>query len=211
MDPRPEVTDGLLLRALERGQPEALSTLVVRHQEVLLRHARALLGPAGPFEDAVQETFLRLVARPPRLEADAERDPQAHSAQLRAWLHTVLRNFCMDTLRSEERRRTHATAAAESSPAPRSHAGGADWVEQNDTRAAVERELAKLPTDQREVLVLRLVGERSYKEIAEITGRKIGTVGWLVSEGLKVLADRLAPLVEGARRVSPGAVREGRP
>ncbi len=45
------------------------------------------------------------------------------------------------------------------------------------------------------MLVLRLFGERSYKEIAGITGKKIGTVGWLISVGLKALATELAPLV----------------
>ena len=86
-----------------------------------------------------------------------------------------------------------------------SHEGQADLgmaaVDEQDTRAAVRRELEKLPDDQREVLVLRLVGDRSYKEIAEITGKKIGTVGWLISIGLQELSARLGPIVavEGAR------------
>ena len=45
--------------------------------------------------------------------------------------------------------------------------------------------------------MLRLLGERSYKEIAAITGKKVGTIGWLVSVGLKALAAELAPLVGG--------------
>jgi RNA polymerase sigma-70 factor (ECF subfamily) len=52
-----------------------------------------------------------------------------------------------------------------------------------------------LPPDQREVLVLRLLGGKSYREISGITGRKIGTVGWLVAEGVKSLGARLEPLV----------------
>ena len=63
-------------------------------------------------------------------------------------------------------------------------------------REAVETSLGKLPADQREVLVLRLLGERSYREIAQITGRKIGTVGWLVSVGLKALGRDLAPILD---------------
>lgn len=66
--------------------------------------------------------------------------------------------------------------------------GGLQLVEQNEARAAVEAQLAKLPGDQREALDLRLLAERSYSEIAEITGKKIGTVGWLISEGLKALS-----------------------
>ena len=76
-------------------------------------------------------------------------------------------------------------------------AGGLDAVEAEDTRAAVERGLTRLPEDQREVLVLRLFGDRSYKEIAEITGKKVGTIGWLISVGLKALSTELAPLVQG--------------
>ena len=97
----------------------------------------------------------------------------------------------MDTIRSEKRR----SAREERAAAPEAYSNSE--VEARDTRAAVERELASLPEDQREVLVLRLLGERSYREIAEITGKKLGTVGWLVSEGMQRLSLRLAPLVDG--------------
>jgi RNA polymerase sigma-70 factor (ECF subfamily) len=212
MDQPSHDSDGALLRALAQRQGDALAELVRRYEDVLLKHARALLGSGGPFEDAVQDTFLRLFERPPQLSGAG---PEAESAQLRSWLHTVLRNCCMDTLRSDERRRQREHAAAGHEPAPRSRAGGAEQVEQDDTRAAVERELARLPLDQREVLVLRLVGERSYREIAEITGRKVGTVGWLISEGLKPLSEKLAPLAGGIPRSGAlpgvaGLARDGR-
>ena len=84
--------------------------------------------------------------------------------------------------------------------------GGVETVEAADTKAAVERGLLKLPVDQREVLVLRLFDEKSYAEIAAITGRKVGTVGWLISVGMKALADELAPLARGeCARVVPAA------
>ena len=96
-------------------------------------------------------------------------------------------------------------------------ADGLASVEEEETRQAVERSLSRLPADQREVLVLRLLGERTYKEIAEITGKKVGTIGWLISVGLKTLGRELAPLL-GAADVAhsphapgaPGAVRAAR-
>ena len=97
----------------------------------------------------------------------------------------------MDMMRTNERRRRREAVAAP----PEATSGGIDAVEQRDTRAAVERGLERLPEPQREVLVLRLVGERSYREIAEITGRKVGTVGWLISEGLKALSRDLSELL----------------
>ena len=97
----------------------------------------------------------------------------------------------MDVMRSDtrRRRREHEAAIGEGTD------GELSSVEERDTRALVKREIEKLPPDQREVLVLRLIGDRSYKEIADITGKKIGTVGWLVSVGLKALGEKLEPLL----------------
>lgn len=180
-------SDSALLDAWQSGAAGAFEALVHRYQAALLRHARALLGAGRSAEDVVQETFLRLAQTPPLLEAE---ESAAGGAPLASWLHRVTRNLCMDTTRTEARRRRREEAAA----AHEAIQGGLTQVEADDTRAAVERSLARLPDDQREVLVLRLLGERSYKEIAAITGKKIGTIGWLVSVGLKALACELAPL-----------------
>jgi len=192
-------SDGSLLAALERGDPSALEELVARHQRMLLRHARALVGDGGPFEDAVQESFLRLLQKPPRLPDEVIGDPGREHSQLSSWLHKVVRNCCMDTMRSETRRKGREERVAAPEVARASQAGGAELVEERDTREAVERGLERLPSEQREVLVLRLIGERSYKEIAAITGKKIGTVGWLISEGLRALGEHLEPLVAPGR------------
>jgi len=189
-------SDGELLRAHRAGDATAFTALVNEHQAALLRHARALLGPGSAYEDVVQDVFLKLAQSPPEIPVEADGDPRLERVHLLSWLHKVTRNGCMDTLRAERRRRRreHDVAASEA------HEGGIGSIEERDTRAAVERELERLPVDQREVLVLRLLGDRSYKEIAEITGRPIGTVGWLVSLGLKALGAGLAPLLEGRSR-----------
>jgi len=198
----PDQSDGQLLTAWSRGSASAFEALVARHERALLRHARALLGFSNSGEDVVQECFLRLAQRPPVLDADVQGDPQKETAVLASWLHQVLRNLCMDTNRSEMRRKRREEEASTHEASP----GGVDTVEAADTKAAVERGLSKLSVDQREVLVLRLFDEKSYAEIAEITGRKVGTVGWLISVGMKALAEELAPLAHGAcARVAPAA------
>jgi RNA polymerase sigma-70 factor (ECF subfamily) len=204
-------SDGALLLALERGDATAFSELVLRYQASLLRHARALLGVRGGFgggcEDVVQDVFLKLLEQPPKLPTEVRGDRERERSHLASWLHTVTRNGCMDTLRSETRRKRREEEAAASEVVRGERADGAFTVEQADTRAAVEKSLERLPEDQREVLVLRLLGERSYKEIAAITGKKIGTVGWLVSEGLKSLSKELAHWVD-VPVVLPEAARE---
>ncbi len=191
-------TDAQLLADWHAGDDGAFARLVEIYQAPLLRHARALLGSKGPFEDVVQDAFLRLARTPPELsEAALAKSPER---PLASWLHTVTRNLCMDFARSENRRRDRERDVA----VDEVHAGGIDEVDARDVRTCIERELDKLPADQREVLVLRLLGERSYKEIAEITGRKTGTVGWLGSVGLKALGARLEPLL-GVGSSSRGA------
>lgn len=188
-------SDGQLLRRWKTGDQTAFGMLVQRHQSALLRHARAILGAGSPYEDVVQDVFLKLAESPPDLPADVLGDPERERVQLLSWLHKVTRNACMDTIRTETRRKHREHQVAEGEAAEGGHA----TVEERDTRALVEQELSKLPVDQREVVSLRLMGERSYKEIAEITGKNIGTVGWLISVGLKALGEGLEPLLEGRK------------
>ena len=186
MQDQPEST---LLAAFKGGDTRAFEALVDRHQAACLRHAAFLLGGRAHVEDTVQEVFMKLVVQPPTIDADLPPDNQARA--FASWLHTVTRNACMDVMRSESRR----VAREERAATPESTSGGQATVEANDTRAAVERSLSKLPEDQREVLYLRLLAERSYKEIAELTGKKAGTVGWLISAGMRSLTRELGPLL----------------
>lgn len=196
-----------LLARQRAGDRSALALLVGAHQGQLLRLARGLLGPGRGVEDVVQEAFLRLAQSPPELPAG---DPVQQEAQLASWLAKVTRNICMDTLRSERRRREREAMAAEE------RGGGLEpiarpepsRVEADETRAAVEASLARLPDDQREVLVLRLLADKSYREIAEITGRKVGTVGWLLSVGLAALGRELEPLLGMAPRTGTTSAPE---
>lgn len=193
-----ELSDTQLLELHGSGNTDAFAALVRRHQGPLLRHAFGLLGTGNQGEDIVQEAFMRLAQRPPTLPDEVLGDARAERAALGSWLHKVTRNLCMDLLRSEGRRKRREREVAPGEAA----VGGLEDVELNDTREAVGRSLERLPQDQREVLVLRLLGDKSYKEIASITGKKIGTVGWLVSVGLKALASELEPLLGSAPRAA---------
>jgi RNA polymerase sigma factor (sigma-70 family) len=127
-------SDGELLLDLERGLPSALTELVARHQGALLRHARALLGEGGGYEDAVQDVFLKLLQKPPQLPAEVRGDHERERSHLLSWLHKVTRNGCMDTLRSETRRKAREEKVAAPETASDGRARGAALVEQADTR-----------------------------------------------------------------------------
>ncbi|MEZ5976339.1 MAG: RNA polymerase sigma factor [Planctomycetota bacterium] len=186
-----------LLQRYRGGDAQAFTPLVQRYQAQLLAFARGMLGSTGPIEDVVQEAFLRLARKPPEI-ADIGLHPEQAAAHLSAWLHRVTRNLCVDMMRSEAKRREREQHVA----ATEAVSGGIAQVEASDTRAAVERSLDQLPAEQREVLVLRLLGDKSYREIAEITGKKLGTIGWLVSRGLSTLSRELGSLVDSAEGAS---------
>lgn len=187
--PTPDASDADLLRAFRAGDVGAFDALVRKHEAGLLRQAALLARDAALAEDAVQETFLTLARTPPD-----PADPLCRSAGIGAWLHRVTRNHVLDAMRSATRRRDREAAAQADRP-PTAHDDGLAAVEGADTRALVERTLEALPEDQREAVSLRLLHDRTYAEIAAITGRKVGTVGWLISRGMRSLAQELSPLL----------------
>ena len=186
-----ERSDGALLSAWSDGEVAAFTELVRRHEAGLIRHARALLGVSGGPEDVVQDSLLKLARGGLVMPVDVTGDPEAERRVLSAWLHKVVRNGCMDMIKTEGRRRARERAAAAPETAPER----APEVEMEDTQGTVRAAIAALPMEQREVLTLRLFEEKSYRDIAEVTGKKVGTIGWLISDGLKALAVHLGPIL----------------
>ncbi|MEL6429695.1 MAG: RNA polymerase sigma factor [Planctomycetota bacterium] len=189
-EPPSDAPDADLLSAFRAGDAGAFERLVERYEGALLRHLCLLTGRRAAAEDATQEAFLTLARRPPDPS-----DPRVAELGLGPWLHRVARNHALDHMRTQARRRDREAALTGERPplAPDTSLAAVDAA---DTRALVERTLLALPEDQREVISLRLLEERSYQEIAEITGKKVGTVGWLISRGMRALARELGPLME---------------
>ena len=199
-EPPLDPSDGALLRAWRGGDSGAFTELVRRYEAGLLRHAKALLGGNGAHEDVVQDSLLKLARGGVEIPAEVAGDPEAERRTLSAWLHKVVRNGSMDVVKIESRRRAREREAAAPEVAP----SRTPEVEVEDTKGFVQTAIAALPVDQREVLALRLFEEKSYREIADVTGKKVGTIGWLISEGLQALAGRLGPVLG---EVSPVPVK----
>jgi len=177
-DPKAADPDELTLLERLRADPEAaIVEVVVRFERPLLRYARALLGNESAAQDVVQEAFLRLLRKTSSVRA------------LSAWLGRVTHNLAVDHLRKEARRnRLHATASAEletAIPADREPTS-------REVGLTLERELARLGTNERAVIVLKVIEGKSYKEISALTGLSTSNVGYLIHHGLKKLAAGLA-------------------
>jgi RNA polymerase sigma-70 factor (ECF subfamily) len=103
-----------------------------------------------------------------------------------AWLFTILRNL----FRSEYRKRRREVEDADGRYAEslKSHPEQTGRVEFSEFRAA----LAKLPSDQREALILVGASGFSYEDAATICGCAVGTIKSRVNRARTRLADLLA-------------------
>lgn len=172
-----ELPDGHLIDRWRAGDSGAFDLLVERYQTPLLRYARGLLRHHGTAEDAVQETFLRLIHKTP--------EPQQNGA-IGSWLFRVCRNLALDTMRTDAREQNRrAKLRLADTPPPQ------EAAEQTEAQQIAAHELGRLPEKEREAVRLKIYEGMGYREIGELLGVKPGTVGWLVHNGLGKLADRM--------------------
>lgn len=155
--------DGHDLRRFLAGDRERFAALLARHQEGLLRYAQHRLRDATAAEDAVQETFLRLLREAASLTANSTLAP---------WLYHVCRNVCADAARREVRMQQREMRVAVPDLAP-----AAPWAgEVEEERSKVRQLLEALPDHEREVLTLKVQHGKSYREIQALLGTSLHDV-----------------------------------
>ena len=170
------------------------------HLDAAFNYARWLTRSDTDAEEVVQEAYLRALRFFSSLRSD----------DARAWLLAIVRNAWFARAPRAGRADVpfdEATTAAESDEALDPEA----LVIQRQTVERVRGAIEELPTDFREVIVLRELEGLSYKEIAAVAGIPIGTV----MSRLARARERLLLLLEGeatARLKSrPGDVDRGAP
>jgi RNA polymerase sigma-70 factor (ECF subfamily) len=125
----------------------------------LRRYARALVGDRSTADDLVQDTLER---------AWAKLHLYRRGTDLRAWLFTVMHNVHVNRIRA-----TRAVDPLEDDmPELAQPQREPDALLVRD----LDRAIARLPADQRAVLLLVTLEEMSYEEVARTLGIPIGTV-----------------------------------
>ena len=165
----------LLARYVRRRDLAAFASLVDRHQADLLRTAHALLGDGHAAQDAVQEALIRLCR-----EAAALIGHAAGRTSLGGWLTTVVRNHCLDQLRS--RKRQPATTA-DLANLPSTNALLAD----GDHATVLWQAVTALPPLEQAAVVLRYRDGLSYHDIATRLDKTVTHVGVLLHQAMEHL------------------------
>jgi RNA polymerase sigma-70 factor (ECF subfamily) len=159
------------LQAFERE----LLTLVPR----LRRFARALTRDQADADDLLQVALERA------LKAQAQWAP---GTRMDAWMMRIVRNCWIDEMRNRTRR------ARTFLPEEEGVTVGVDMQSEIEAKAemhAVDRAMAHLSADQREVIALVLVEGLAYKEAAELLDIPIGTLTSRLTRGRQALAQML--------------------
>jgi len=163
-----ERDDWELVACAQAGDQEAFAVLVRRHQLPVIRFCQRMTRSASDAEDLAQETFVRLHRHLRRLRPEAK---------FTTALFGIARNLTLNFLRGQKRREwlwrsppplLEKAAPLQSQPS--------EAARVSEIGAALEAGLGRLSPDHREVLLLREFEGLDYREIARVTGCRIGTV-----------------------------------
>jgi RNA polymerase sigma-70 factor, ECF subfamily len=190
------MTDEALMAAYQKGDLQAFSLLVERHERPLWNFLRRFVNDVTLAEDLLQETFMRVVKSAASWKAQAK---------FTTWLYTIARNLCIDQQRRNALRRTTsldvaargADADRDSAPALGERIAGSDRGGEaaaitQQLAAEIDAAIAALPTSQREVFLMREVLGLPFAEIATALGENVATVKSRMRYALTHLRDALA-------------------
>ncbi|HRC55006.1 MAG: RNA polymerase sigma factor [Myxococcales bacterium] len=165
-----------LMVLYQRGEVRAFEILLVRHRKPLYNFILRFLGDKETAEDLLQEAFMRVIKG-----AEAYK----RQAKFTTWLYTIARNLCVD----QTRRRKHRKHASLDAPLDASEESGTlldvlPSKEMGSDRKSVNKQLhetmqraiAGLSEEQREVFLMREFLDMPFKQIADVVGVPENTV-----------------------------------
>lgn len=170
-------TDAELVEQVRAGRTDAFDEVVARYQAPLTAFARGLLhGAHHDAEEVVQDALLKALAALGR-----DRRPIA----LRAWLHVITRNACLDRLRKPVR-----TAALSDYELVLGDPGGDPLarVVQREELAGLVGNLRRLPDRQRAALVGHELEGRTHEQLARELHVTVGATKALVCRARQGMA-----------------------
>ncbi|MGA2212190.1 MAG: sigma-70 family RNA polymerase sigma factor [Bryobacteraceae bacterium] len=156
---------------------------LINHLDASYNLAKWLTQNQHDAEDIVQDAYLRAVRHFGSFQG----------GEGRAWLLAIVRNLCYDSMRRKsvrERTTPFDEAVHNTCPAP---SDPETSLLQKERTGILRDALAELPSELREVLVLRELEELSYREIANIAQVPMGTVMSRLNRARKRLQRALIP------------------
>lgn len=183
-----QISDSELIHDFLHGREQALETLVYRYKDKIYTSIYMLVKDKYIAEDIFQEAFLKMIKT-------MREGRYAEQGKFLPWAIRVAHNLCMDHFR---RVRQHVPVTfpdgSDISGLLPSEETASDKMEKRQVHGSVRQLIEQLPEEQREVIILRMYGDLSFKEIADITSVSINTALGRMRYGLlnlrKMIQDR---------------------
>jgi len=172
--------EGRLVARFQAGEPEALGELFDRHVDQVFAYARHLLGNREDAEEVTSEAFLRAFERAAAFRGECP---------FRGWLFGITRNLCLDRLRQPRLLTLEPESAALQDD-------GGLTAQRMETTVLVQRALAALSQEHRQVLLLCDVQEWDAREAALAMDRTVAATKSLLYRARRELRARMTELLD---------------
>ena len=170
----------LLVQRLAGGDGRAVDELYDRYAPSLLAQIVSMLGDRAEAEDVLQEVFVQAWRQAARYDH--------RRASVLTWLSMVARTRAIDRYRGgRSRQRAHELAARFDRPVDETPPEGMQRIWLEEMRGLLGCELARIPSEQREVLGLLYVTGLSHTQAATHLRLPLGTVKTRALLGMRKL------------------------
>jgi RNA polymerase sigma-70 factor (ECF subfamily) len=190
-------SDEELMLSCRDGDEGAFETLYRRYEKPVFSFIYRMVLSAADAEDLCQETFLKVIRAKKKYRK---------TAKFKTWLFNIALNLCRDRTRRMKFRShlsLNSTAFSQDNDEIRMQQSVCDPLSDPTKRAQtaeiealVQRAFAKLPQQERTVIILRQYHAMKFSEIAEIMNCPVGTAKSLNHRGCKKLMKVLSKYVE---------------
>ena len=179
-----EQPDSEVIRLIQSGDDSAFDELIGRYKRPVVNFIFRMLGSADDADDVAQEVFVRVYQK---------MDTYRPATKFSTWLFALARNAAIDRLRW---RRRHPTESIDPElPLPAATDTAAE-IGAREIGALIAAAVAKLPEDQRTVLVLSEYQGMSHAEIAAVMRCSEKSVESRLYRAKQTLRTGLRPLLE---------------
>lgn len=185
---RAHVPDELIRR-------QQFDALVEKNEKRLFNAVYRMINDYEEAADITQETFVNAFRHFDHFRGDS---------QVFTWLYQIARNLCINRIRQQERHRSirteslHQIAGNQDSlnvtrDIPDSSSAPHQLLEDQELQQRILAAVNALPTDYREIVLLREYQQLSYNEIVDVTGLSLENVKTRLSRARGMLRKKLEP------------------
>ena len=178
------IEDKILLWKMKHGSSDALSRIYEKYKSDLFSLANSLLHDLNAAEDVVHDVFVSFVKSADEFQL---------TGSLKGYLLTCVANLSRDRVRARKRAPIGMNETDTAIPDYKIPSQALISAEELD---CLREAIAKVPYEQREVVILHLQGGRTFRQIAESQGIAVSTIQSRYRYGLEKLRSLLDGEVE---------------